>query len=209
MVAELRASALSMDPGPATDGANAVIPTHEGASAPVTDWRGFHDELRRAAVAATQTGAPLSLLMLQLTGIARQGGSAAMAERMQALAGLIRGAVGERSALAHYAEARLALIMMETDLGDAVAGAERIGQSLACPSSGSAGKIGLRVPAIGIAQFQDDESLGDLIQRAAGALGRAKIERIPVAVADGARQRPVPAPSDTDPRACRCGLCAP
>ena len=185
MIAERCASELSMDPVPGTDGANAVTCTHEKTS--VIDWRSFHSELRRAAVVATETGAPLSLLMLQLAGlagIAQQGGTAALAERMRVLAGLIRGAIGQRGALAHYAEARLALIMMETDLGDAVAGAERIGQSLTCPNSGGAGRIGLRVPAIGVAQFHDDESLGDLIQRAAGALGRAKIERIPIAVAD-------------------------
>jgi PleD family two-component response regulator len=180
-----------------------------GEASPVTDWRGFHNELRRAALAATQTGAPLSLLMLQLAGlpgIACRCGSEAMAERMQALAGLIRSVVGERGALAHYAEARLALIMMETDLGDAVAGAEQIGQRLACP--GGADRIGLQVPAIGVAQFHDDESLGDLIQRAAGALGRAKIEHIPVAVAGAARQRPVRTPCPADAAACRCDLCA-
>jgi GGDEF domain-containing protein len=213
MAADLCVSEPAVGPGPGTDGVNAETRAHEGASVPVTDWRGFHTELRRAAVAATQTGAPLSLLMLQLAGlagVAQQGGTVAMADRMRALAGLIRGAVGERSALAHYAEARLALIMTESDLSDAVAGAERIAQSLACPSSGAAGKIGLQVPAIGIAQFHDDESLGDLIQRAAGALGRAKIDRIPVAVADRMmRQRPAGTHSDPDAPACRCRLCAP
>jgi PleD family two-component response regulator len=213
MIAERCASELSMDPVPGTDGANALTCTHEGTSAPVTDWRGFHSELRRAAVAATQTGAPLSLLMLELAGpmrIARQAGAGVVAERIRVLAGLIRSAIGERGALARYAEERLALIMMETDLGGAVAGAERIGQSLACPGGGGAGRIGLRVPAIGVAQFHDDESLGDLIQRAAGALGRARSERALVVVADrGVRQRPGRARCDAGERACVCGLCGP
>jgi GGDEF domain-containing protein len=177
----------------------------------VTDWRGFHTELRGAALAATQTGAPLSLLMLEPGGLCRnacQAGADLAAERIGALADLIRSAVGGRGALARYAEERLAVIMRETDLCGAIAGAERIGQSLASPPGGAGGEIGLPVPAIGVAQYHDDESLGDLIQRAAEALGRAKAERSLVAVADRRlRRHPARPLCVAAASLCQCGWC--
>jgi Diguanylate cyclase, GGDEF domain len=177
---------------------------------PVTDWRGFHSELRGAALAATQTGAPLSLLMLEPGGRCRalEGGAELAAEWIGGLAGLIRSAVGGRGALARYAEERLAVIMRETDLRGAIAGAERIGQSLTLPGSATGGEFGCSAPAIGVAQYHDDESLGDLIQRAAEALGRAKAERSLVAVADR-RLRPRPARRLCLAGAslCQCGWC--
>jgi GGDEF domain-containing protein len=183
-----------------------------GASGPaVTDWREFHTELRGAALAATQTGAPLSLLMLEPGGLcrsARQGGADPAAERICALADLIGSAVGGRGALARYAEERLAVIMRETDLRGAIAGAERIGQSLAGLGSGADGELGVSVPAIGVAQFDDDESLGDLIQRAAEALGRAKAERSLVAVADRRlRRHPARPLCVAAASLCQCGWC--
>jgi GGDEF domain-containing protein len=212
MVAELCASARSLDPDPDRHGAKTGTCAHEREpnDAPVIDWRGFHTELRGAAVAATQTGAPLSLLMLELAGLTRIAGQASanvVAERLGALADLIRRAVGGQGALAHYAEERLAVIMKETDLCAAIAGAERIGQSLASPG-GDTGEVALRVPAIGIAQFHDDESLGDLIQRAADALGRAKAERSLVAVAGrGAHRSTDRALCRADPAICSGELC--
>jgi GGDEF domain-containing protein len=189
------------------------LPAREqGASGlAVTDWRGFHSELRGAALVATQTGAPLSLLMLEPGGCCRsalQGGAELAAEWMGGLAGLVRSAVGGRGALARYAEERLAVIMRETDLRGAIAGAERIGQSLTLPGSATGGEFGCSAPAIGVAQYHDDESLGDLIQRAAEALGRAKAEHSLVAVADQ-RLRPRPARRLCLAGAslCRCGWC--
>jgi GGDEF domain-containing protein len=184
----------------------------DASAPPLTDWRGFHIELRGAALAATRTGAPLSLLMLEPGGLCRsvrQGNTDLAVERIGALADLIRSAVGGRGALARYAEERLAVIMRETDLCGAIAGAERIGQSLTAPGNGTGAVPGCSVPAIGVAQYHDDESLGDLIQRAAEALGRAKAEHSLVAVADR-RLRPRPARplclAGADP--CRCGWCS-
>jgi len=147
--------------------------------ATVTDWRGFHDALRRAALAATQSGAPLSLLLLD-PAPGRDGqhlaGTAARA-RAQALDGMIAAEAGKGSALARYAEERLAVILLETGLGDAVVRAERIGRSLCCESGA------LARPAIGVAQFRDDEALGHLIERAEDALDRARSDGALIAVA--------------------------
>jgi PleD family two-component response regulator len=224
MIADLRADDRSLPQGApeipgASAGSGALLrdvrsraPAREhGASDPVTDWRGFHAELRGAALAATQTGAPLSLLMLEPGGLcrsARQGGDVA-AEWIGVLADLITSALGQRGALARYAEERLAVIMRETDLCGAIVEAERIGQSLASPGVGAGGEAGLPVPAIGVAQFHDDESLGDLIQRAADALGRAKAEHSLVAVADRrVRPRPTRPLCLAGAHACQCSLCS-
>jgi hypothetical protein len=174
---------------------------------PVADWRGFHDALRHAALAATQSGGPLSLLLLELAGQARGGPAtgderdldpgAAMVGRIDALAGEIATELGATSALARYAEQRLAVIMTGTDLGDAIERAERIGRSL---SSSSAGEPAL--PAIGVAQFRDDEPLGHLIERATEALDRARSDGSPIAVA---RPRGRQAPGACE-QLCPCGL---
>jgi len=159
------------------------------------DWRGFHSELQRAAVVATQTGTPLSLLMLELVGSGRseerRGGELAAAP-INALARLVEAAVGEGGYLARYAAERLAIILIDSDLDDALGRAEGIARRLSASRPGTTGKAAPEAsPAIGIAQFRDDESLGHLIQRTAEALGRARIERGLAVVADrGARERP-------------------
>ena len=141
---------------------------HESAAA-VADWRGFHDALRRAALAATRSGTPLSLLLLEPAGPGEDRRPADPAcARIQTLAGMIAAEAGKGSALARYAEERLAVIMLETGLGDAIVRAERIGRSL------SSGAGALARPAIGVAQFRDDEALGHLIERAEDALDRAR-----------------------------------
>jgi hypothetical protein len=145
----------------------------------VTDWRGFHDALRRAALAATQSGAPLSILLLEPAGPGQDGrkADAAACIRIQAVAGMIAAEAGTGSALARYAEERMAVIMLETGLGDAVVRAERIGRSL-CSGAGALAK-----PAIGVAQFRDDEALGHLIERAEDALDRARSDGALIVVA--------------------------
>jgi hypothetical protein len=170
-----------------TNGAcpRAPAPAPRASDAAITDWRGFHDALRGAALAATQTGAPLSLLLVEPAGPGRdrRPDGAARGGRFQALAGMIAAEAGKGSALARYAEERLAVIMLETGLGDAVVRAERIGRSLC---SGSAD--GLARPAIGVAQFRDDEALGHLIERAEDALDRARSDGALIVVA-GQRAR--------------------
>jgi GGDEF domain-containing protein len=221
MATALRAVELSTDTGrnrgsgeaPALALAdNATI----ASGSPLMGWRGFHTELQRAAAAAVQTGAPLSLLMIELVrpgGIDQRGGAGRPAEPVGALAGLIKAAVGECGSLARYTERRLAVIMIETDLGGALARAEGIGRRLSSRPGGPAGAARPEpLPAIGIAQFRDDESLGHLIQRASDALGRAMAERSPAVVVDrGVKARPArasgahrltlaPTPSGTDDR---------
>ena len=166
-----------------------------GRSPLLMDWRGFHSELQRAAVAATQTGTPLSLLMLELVGSGRseeRRGAELAAAPISALAGLVEAAVGERGSLARYAAERLAIILIDSDLDEAVGRAEGIARRLSTQRRGAAGNADPESsPAIGIAQFRDDESLGHLIQRTADALSRARIERGLAVVADrGARERP-------------------
>jgi hypothetical protein len=185
---------------------------------PATDWRGFHDALRQAALAATQTGEALSLLLLGPAGRARRErhGSdsesdpgAAMMSRIGALAGEIAIELGEATALARYAEQRLAVIMKGVELGDAVCRAERLGRSLAARCAGAPA-----VPAIGVAQFCDDEPLGHLIERATEALDRARSDarddqRVAIVVArPGARRKPgacALCPCGLRMHACLCG----
>ncbi len=152
----------------------------------VADWRGFHLALRCAALAATQSGAPLSLLMLELA-VARcqQSDPDPVPRRIDRLAGAIAAALRHGNILARYAEQRFAVIMMETDLGAAVSCAERIGRSLS-----SCGFSGLAPSGIGVAQFRDDEALGQLIERAAEALGRARSAESLIAVACDRVRRP-------------------
>ena len=155
------------------------------------DWRDFHTELQRAAIRATQTGAPLSLLMLERQGsdrVAEPRGAEGPEAPMGTLAGVVSAAVGERGLLARYSEGRLAVILIDADLGNA----ERIAHQVSSPHCGAPGGAGLeRRAAIGIAQFQDDESLGHLIQRTAEALDRAKTDRgVAVIAAHAARKRP-------------------
>ena len=148
--------------------------------AAVTDWRGFHDALRRAALAATQSGAPLSLLLLDPAGPDRaeqHPTDTGARARIQPLDGMIAAEAGKGSALARYADGRLAVIMLETGLGDAVVRAERIGRSL-CSEAGA-----LARPAIGVAQFRDDEALGHLIEHAEDALDRARSDGALIVVA--------------------------
>jgi GGDEF domain-containing protein len=192
MAAELRTDGRPLVRSPAgapasPDGSDAWPPSPTVAErtdgAAISDWRGFHDALRRAALTATQSGAPLSLLLLELArpGQERRPGDAR--GQIQALAGVIAAEAGKGSALARYAEQRLAVIMLETALGDAVFRAERIGRSLC-----SGGAAALVRPAIGVAQFRDDEALGHLIERAEDALDRARSDGTLIVVA-GQRAR--------------------
>ena len=146
----------------------------------VTGWRRFHSELRRAAMAATRGGTPLSLLILELAGLPRirqRHGAAAAGALVHALARLLEAEVGVPGALARYADDRLCIILPCTDLTGAVARAERIGRILTLEGADAAGKIDLELgPAIGIAQYADDEALGHLIERALQALARARAE---------------------------------
>jgi len=147
------------------------------APPPVIGWRGFHRELRRAAIAATRTGIPLSLLILELAGLPqiRQSHGAAVASGLlRALVGLLEAELGAEVALARYTEDRLGIILPGAGLDEALARAERIGRILKLARSRGAGALDLDLrPAIGLAQFADDEALGHLIERALEALGRA------------------------------------
>jgi len=161
------------------------------APPPVIGWRGFHSELRRAAMAATRTGMPLSLLILELAGLPQiraSHGAAVAGGLVRALMGLLEAELGAEVALARYTEDRLCVIMPGTDRGAALARAERIGAVLRLTRSLGTGEPALDLlPAIGIAQFADDEALGHLIERALEALRRAKAEGALAAVAAPAR----------------------
>jgi diguanylate cyclase (GGDEF)-like protein len=163
------------------------------AAPKVTGWRGFHSELRSAAMAATRSGAPLALLVLELAGlprIRRRHGAAAAGALVRALAGLLEAELGVPGALARYADDRLCIILPDTGLAAALARAERIGRILTLEQRSAAGALELDLlPAIGIAQFADDEALGHLIERALGALARARAEgRLAAVAPTGARR---------------------
>lgn len=186
MVTDLRAIQLSAevgrDPGATGAPTRRLTPDPDAPlPSPLIDWRGFHTELQRAAITATETGAPLSLLMLEQMAsdrVMQPCGSEVAAAAMGALAGAFRAAVGERGLLARYSDGRLAAILIDTDLGEAVGRAERIARQVSSPRSGAAGRVDLEATtAIGVAQFQDDESLGHLIQRTAEALKQARTHR--------------------------------
>ena len=161
------------------------------APPPVIGWRGFHSELRRAALAATRTGQPLALLILELTGlpqIRQSHGAAAAGGLVRAFVSLLEAELGEEVALARYAEDRLAIILPRAG-GDALARAERIGRILKLARGGAGTRELEPLPTIGIAEFADDEALGHLIERALDALGRAKAAGTLAVVAAPARQR--------------------
>lgn len=198
MVTDLRAIQLSAevgrDPGAAGAPTRRLTPDPDAPlPSPLIDWRGFHTQLQRAAITATETGAPLSLLMLEQMAsdqVKQSCGSEVAAAAMGALAGAFRAAVGERGLLARYSDGRLAAILIDTDLGEAVGRAERIARQVSSPRCGAAGRVDLEATtAIGVAQFQDDESLGHLIQRTAEALKRARTRRGPAVVADHAASK--------------------
>ena len=185
------------------DSAPQVPDTHEPI---VIDWHGFHIALRRAALAATQSGAPLSLLMMDLAA----GGDEPACDhpggrRIEALVGVVATELDPTNALARYGDERLAVILMGVDLGKAIAEAERIGRRIAPSDHG-------RPPAgavIGVAQFRDDESLGHLIERVTDAVGRARSDGRQVAVAEHQmRRRPWRAVRAADAALCPCGLYA-
>jgi hypothetical protein len=205
-----QAPAAVRDPGAETGSATSLRARREPGvqDAPVADWRGFHVALRRAALAATQTGGPLSLLLLEPVGRVPSGAASdadpdakpaeETAGRIDRLAGEIATGLDESSALARYAEERLAVIMTGTDLRNALVRAEQIGRNL---SSGPTDRPAL--PAIGVAQFRDDESLGHLIERATEALDRARSDgRLIVAAGPRARRRPL----QGHEQLCPCGL---
>jgi diguanylate cyclase (GGDEF)-like protein len=169
---------------------------------PVIGWRGFHSELRAAAIAATRAGTPLSLLILELAGlpeIRRCHGAAVAGGLVRALVGLLEAELGAAVALARYTEDRVCIIMPGIDLAAALARAERIGDLLRPARSlgAAAAALDLR-PAIGIAQFADDEALGHLIERALEALAQARAAEPPAVVA-------APAPQSRSPRSARTG----
>jgi GGDEF domain-containing protein len=112
-------------------------------------------------------------------------GSEVTATAVGALAGAVRAAVGQRGILARYSEGRLAVILIDTDLGEAVGRAERIAHQVSSPICRAAGTVDPETTAaMGIAQFQDDESLGQLIQWTAEALKQARTQRGLAVVAD-------------------------
>ncbi len=218
MVTELHAGGRSATPGAPRPGASgnsrrsrgersgAPSPLAERAGeAVMVDWHGFHVALRRAALAATQSGAPLSLLMLDLAaGHDRPASERAPVMRpIEALAGVVASELDHTNALARYGEQRLAVILTGVDLGQAIAEADRIGRSIAAGDSPPGGAV------IGVAQFRDDESLGHLIERVTDALGRARSDGRQVAVAEHRlRRRPSRAARGTGATLCPCGLYA-
>lgn len=188
-----------------TSGAPSLV---EHAGEAMVDWHGFHVALRRAALAATQSGAPLSLLMLDLVPAGPEQPApdrAPVTRPIEALADVVATELDPANALARYGEERLAVILTGVDLGSAISQAERIGRSIA-PQGRDPVPVGT---VIGVAQFRDDESLGHLIERVTDAVGRAKADGRQVTVAEHRlRRRPWQAARGTDAALCPCGLYA-
>jgi PleD family two-component response regulator len=179
----------------------------QDARATAIDWHGFHIALRRAALAATQSGAPLSLLMLEPAPAPGQPASDGppLPHHIEALAGLVATELDDASALARYGEERLAVILRGVDLSTAISEAERIGRSIA-PGDGDQPAAGA---VIGVAQFRDDESLGHLIERVTDAVARARSAGQQVTVAEHRlRRRSWRAARGTEATLCPCGLYA-
>jgi hypothetical protein len=170
-------------PEPAAAAAHPGAMRGQADDAAISDWRGFHDALRRAALAATRSGAPLSLLLLEPGGPGDRRAAGPGGGELETLVGVIAATAGRNSALARYAERRLAVIMLETGLGEALARAERIGRRLGWDDAPAPAR-----PAIGVAQFRDDEALGHLIERTEDALERARADGALIALA-GPRAR--------------------
>jgi len=184
---------------------NAPSPARRAGEPAVIDWRGFHVALRNAALAAMQSGTPLSLIMLEFLPEAagvRLSQRAPAGRRIEALATDIARDLHPMSALARYGEERLAMILMGADLPTAILEAERIGRNLPSTDRDDTASGA----AIGVAQFRDDESLGHLIERVTAAVGRGKHDGRQVTVAERRWRRRSSRPIDRAAKLCSCEL---
>jgi diguanylate cyclase len=145
---------------------------------PVTglcDWKAFHQSLREAALLATRTGAPLSLLMIDLSeaeAMAASRGARVVDELLRLAAHRLQALTHGQARLARYNGARFVMILPGANLAGAQAQAARLDTGLAAGSL-FVGLLGQEAAAsramIGAVQFRDDESLGLCLQRAADA----------------------------------------
>lgn len=175
----MRQAPPGRSPGPPALPSPAPAPG-AGICDPVTglcDWRAFHQTLREAALLATQTGEPLSLLMIDLSEAAAAAsprGRRAADELLRAAAQRLRALTAERARIARYNGARFVVILPRTDLAAAEAQARRFGSAFADDDllARLARQERPTTPAIGAVQFRDDESLGLCLQRVADAVAR-------------------------------------
>jgi diguanylate cyclase len=142
--------------------------------------RAFDDFLRTGQVAAMETGAPLSLLLIDIDHFKQfndRFGHAVGDQVLRLMAGALRERVREQDLPARYGGEELIAVLPGADLAVCEAVAERIRRSVAeCQiSRRSTGELLPNITvSIGVAQFRPGESAAQLVERCDAALYLAK-----------------------------------
>jgi GGDEF domain-containing protein len=166
----------AVDPPAKLDSPSSMpVPTGEASGSPlVEDWRTFHGGLRAAALKASESGAPLSLLMLDLRRLARSAGGGPGEPDERRLAEIVRissAACPAQSIATRYASVRLIVVLPGSSLVDAAATARHLRAVLSEDVEGApSDQAGDPGATIGVAEYHDGEPLCHLLQRAADGL---------------------------------------
>lgn len=158
--------------------------------------RAANERLELEAARFARSGAPLSVLMLDLDrfkAVNDRWGHAAGDEVLRALAGALRAELRACDLDARFGGEEFLVLLTDTQLDDAMRAAERIRRRIAALEI-DAGEALLRVTvSIGVAQLREGEAVDAAIARADAALYRAKAEGRDRCVAGTAADAPVPA----------------
>ncbi|TCZ82438.1 diguanylate cyclase [Lysobacter sp. N42] len=141
--------------------------------------RAANERLELEAARFARSGAPLSVLMLDLDrfkAVNDRWGHAAGDEVLRALAGALRAELRACDLGARFGGEEFLVLLTDTQLDDAMRAAERIRRRIAALEI-DAGEALLRVTvSIGVAQLREGEAVDTAIARADAALYRAKSE---------------------------------
>lgn len=158
--------------------------------------RAANERLELEAARFARSGAPLSVLMLDLDrfkAVNDRWGHAAGDEVLRALAAALRAELRACDLGARFGGEEFLVLLTDTQLDDAMRAAERIRRRIAALEI-DAGEALLRVTvSIGVAQLREGEAVDAAIARADAALYRAKAEGRDRCVAGTAADAPVPA----------------
>ena len=158
----------------------------------LANWRSFHARLRDYAVAALESNAPMTVVMLDLDDFGAfnsRNGRWVGDQQLRFVADVLSRLAPEPSVAARYGGEEFAVILPAAGLVDAVNFAEAIrhevgsGQ-LVAPKTGQ--KFGVVTLSAGVSEYRGGETLGDLIQRCTRLLEEAKSSGRDRVVADPA-----------------------
>lgn len=157
--------------------------------------RSASEGLEAARARALRTGAPLSVLMLDLDHFKRindRWGHADGDRVLVAVAGTLRSELRAGDTAARYGGEEFLAILPGSDAAQALEAAERIRASVAAQRTALSGAVVTVSVSIGVATLEGDEPAGRLLARADAALYRAKTagrDRCVSATGEAARVR--------------------